>query len=265
MQERGVRNNRIEFLDQAGKPIKEKKFGLGNRVPDAPKKSWAARHPLISVIGVGAISIALAFSLKNGCEEKGEREGSALIKKDPEREMREQRRKEHIEKLQKIKQIIKFQKKLAEDGWFEKQESRNEYEEDQEDDRFRSALEKMGKNELVELLVKQSRVISRLRDEYSEADSDTNDEVSRELSREEMKRVAIQDQIDFIEIDERGLITKSPEELEELIRELDELIINQETYPAEIGAYWEIASERTLLAKALEEVSFWREVLPTQG
>jgi hypothetical protein len=265
MQERGVRSNRIEFLDQAGKPIKEKKFGSGNRVPDAPKKSWAARHPLISVIGVGAISVALAFSLKNGCEEKGTQEGSALIKKTHAQEMREQQRKERIEKLQKIKQIIKFQKKLAEEGWFEAQQSKNEYDEEREEDRFRLELDKMGKNDLVNLLVKQSRVISQLRREYSETDSDTNNEVSRELSVEEGKQVAIQDRIDEIEINERGLVFKSPEELEELIRELDEIIIQQDTYPMAIGNYWEIASERTLLTKALEEVSFWKEILPTQG
>lgn len=260
MQKGGFRNREdaIEYLDQP----KARKLNLK---PAPEKKSWMRRHPLISIIGVGAISVALAFSAKSGCEETGGRERGALIKKTREQELREQKKEERIEKLKTIRQIIKVQKKLAEEGWFEKQQSRQEIEEDGEDDRFRSQLEKMNKNELVELLVKQSRVISQLREEYSEADSDTNDEVSRELSREERKRVAIQDQMDFIEIEERGLVLKSPEELEGLIRELDEMIVQQEIYPMAVGNYWEIASERALLTKALDEVSFWREVLPTQG
>lgn len=260
MQKGGFRNHEhdIEYLDQP----KARKLNLK---PAPEKKSWMRRHPLISILGVGAISVCLAFAAKNGCERDGERKGGALIKKDHEKELREQKRKDRLEKLRTIKQIIQVQKKLAEEGWYEKQQSRNEYEEELEEERFRFQLEKMNKDDLVELLVKQSRVISHLREEYREADSDTNDEVSRELSREERRQVAIQDQIDFIEIEERGLVLKSPEELEELIRELDELIIQQETYPVEIGGYWEIASERTLLAKALEEVSFWKEIIPTQG
>lgn len=251
MQKGGKRID-VEYLDQP-KPWKTQK-------PAPEKKTWMRRHPLISVIGVGVLSVALAFALKNGCEEKAEKERPGLIKKDAEREFREQIKKDRIEKLEKIKQIIKFQKKLYEEGWYEKQQKQEREREEREDDRFDSQLEKMSKNELIELLVKQTRVLSRLREEYGQGDSDTNEEVARELTREEKRQVAIQDQIDFIEIEERGLVLKSPEELEELIRELDEVIAQQEYYPFEGGPAWDITSERTLLAKALEEVSFWNDL-----
>lgn len=218
------------------------------------KKSFPARYPLVSCLVVAAGIGAGAFIISNSGEDAaGEKEPAA--RKSREENARERRENLVREKVEKIKKIVQFQKKLVENGWYERRRAEEEearFRMQWEEQEFMIEVEGKNKEELVGLLIAQNRIIEQLR-EYAGSSQDP------ELEHEQKKRDMLQQKLDEIEIAERGLLEKSVEELEGLLLELDKIITCEDYYPIE--TYIEAMEDRALIAKAIGERRFWDAIV----
>ncbi len=235
-----VRSSKIEYPDRRETP--------------KPKKGWVRRHPivggLIVAAGIGGAALFLSGN------EKAENENLPREKKSMQEDSKNRRDARIRKQIGKLRRIVEFQKQLIESGWYgqreiEEQEAREEMREREKE--FALDLEEKSKDELVELLIAQNRIIEQLRgDSYQERDPG--------CVHEENKGQLIQQKLDEIEIAERGLMENTVEELEALLLELDDIVTQENYYPIE--RYIEAMEDRALITKAIEEKQFWKGMFP---
>ena len=219
-----------------------------------PKKRWVARHPLVGGLIVAAGIGGAAFFISE--DENAGKEDVPCKKQSVEKYSKNKRDKRIREQVSKIRRIVEFQKRLIESGWYAERELKEQIarEEMQElEAEFALELEEKSKDELVELLIAQNRIIEQLRE-------GSDEKPVPELVHEENKRRIMQRRLDEIEIIERGLLEQTVEELEALLLELDGIITQENYYPVE--RYIEAMEDRALIARAIEEKRFWNGVFP---
>jgi len=223
------------------------------KMHQSPKRSWFSRHPIASGIVGAALIGGVLWATK--CESSPQKEKTASATTETKRGTAAERRQRRVEaQLEKIMGIIELQKKLVENGWYERREEEREEQREEfrvQEEEFLLELEGKTKEQLVELLISQHRIIGQFR-EYADGADDI------ELAHEEKKGKLLQQKLDELEIAERGLLQKSIEELEALLIELDNIIMEERYYPIE--DYMEVIEERSLIAKAIEEKQFWDSV-----
>ncbi len=264
MQERGMRNVRIEYLDQSGKPIRERNASLKKNRIDAPKKSWAFRHPLVSALLLGGAISFSAVLLNSNCEGSGGKPEKTLRQKSPEEKVRAERERKLREQIKRIRKTIEVQKKLIHSGWYEKMRVSRADEEQAEEDAFVVRIDRENKQGLLDLLSEQNRAIAGLQEEQREKGTDS-EETNDEIAAAERMESIVQDRLNEMEIEETGLLDKSVGELELILSELDSVLSEEDNLAVRFDEYMYAVEQRTLIAKAIEEKKFWDSVLTPSG
>lgn len=243
--------HKIEYLDQP-KPSKPKP-------PIQKKKGWG--KSLITGLLVATVAVGAALMVnKTSCERRAD---SATDASGRRQEERKKVRQERLKRLEHIKQLIKARKEFIEKnpGWSKSQSDKDEESYSREEKEFRADLEDMDKGQLMNLLVEQRKKIIELREEY---DGDDSEGARMELAHEEVKRGDIEERLDEIEIEERGYLGFTSEQLEGMIAELDKIIAEVEGgyFPFASEEYMDAVRDRMLVVKALGERAIWDEIFP---
>ncbi|MEM4272103.1 MAG: hypothetical protein QXH30_00790, partial [Candidatus Bilamarchaeaceae archaeon] len=97
--------------------------GEGKENPQAQKKSWGARHPLLGGIMMAAAVGFVAFSVEKNWERRYAENERPTLANNSEAAMREAKKERLKNQIGKIRAKLEFQKMLIRSGWEEKMQA----------------------------------------------------------------------------------------------------------------------------------------------